>query len=534
MKAKYNFHKASSFYTYLLLVFSLGVFHYGSLAAEPITQINSGTPTTILCLGDSITEGGSKFKVYRHPLYTKLIKSAYNVKFIGPKSSVEDGIRLGHAGYSGNNAQQIHAKFNGIYKKYPADIILIHSAHNYTQEQKPIEIIIASLNSIIAKAKKINPQVTILIARGITSGKLPKYSYIPKLNQEIVLLGTKLKSARIIIVDQDKDFNWKTDTVKDKVHPNALGAEKMANKWFESLQPILKERHSLNNSPINILPDTEQQALNQADKVLTYKNLGDKNLKMHIYLPKDLKKSELRPALLFIHGGGWYVGNPAVHALQSMYFAKRVLVTATISYRLLDQKDGAKSPADCLEDARSAMRYLREHSAELHINPEKILACGGSAGGHLASALATIKADNYTHDNQQISSIPNALILLYPAFELVNGWKKGGVICRKKGINPAKFSPALLVDKNTPPTLILAGSKDPISTSKTNLAFIEKMKSYQNKANFIEYTGKGHTLFKRHKNDLHFRGTLHHMEAFLKELDYLQEILAPPIQLDHK
>ena len=92
----------------------------------------------------------------------------------------------------------------------------------------------------------------------------------------------------------------------------------------------------------------------------------------------------------------------------------------------------------------------------------------------------------------------------------------------------------MLVDKNTPPTLILAGSKDPISTSKTNLAFIEKMKSYQNKANFIEYTGKGHTLFKRHKNDLHFRGTLHHMEAFLKELDYLQEILAPPIQLDHK
>ena len=242
MKTNTDFNKIKSSYTYLLLVFSLGVFHYGSTAAEPVTQINSGTPTSILCLGDSITEGGSTFKVYRHPLYTKLIKSGYNVKFIGPKSSVEDGIRLGHAGYSGNNTQQINAKFDGIYKKYPADIILIHSAHNYTQEQEPIKKVITSLSSIIAKAKKINPQVTILIARGITSGKLPKYSYIPKLNQEITLLGKKLKSSRIIIVDQDKDFNWKTDTVRDKVHPNALGAEKMADKWFERLQIILPQQ----------------------------------------------------------------------------------------------------------------------------------------------------------------------------------------------------------------------------------------------------------------------------------------------------
>jgi lysophospholipase L1-like esterase len=98
------------------------------------------------------------------------------------------------------------------------------------------------LNSIIAKAKAMNPQVTILMARGIPSGKLPKYSYIPKLNQEISLLVQKLQSEKIILVEQDKDFNWKTDTIKDKVHPNALGAEKMATQWFESLKPILPQQ----------------------------------------------------------------------------------------------------------------------------------------------------------------------------------------------------------------------------------------------------------------------------------------------------
>ncbi|MDD7983535.1 GDSL-type esterase/lipase family protein [Lentisphaera marina] len=238
---KYKLNKIKLSYT-LLLVCSLTFLHCTSFAADSVKPIHNNTPTSILCLGDSITEGGATFKVYRHPLYKKLIKSGYNVKFIGPKSSVEDGIRLGHAGYGGKNAEQINAKFKGIYKQYPADIILIHSAHNYTQEQKPIKTVIASLKSIIASAKEVNPEVIILIARAIPSGKLPKYAYLPKLNQEITLLGKSMKSTRIIIVDQDKGFNWKTDTIKDNVHPNAFGAEKMAEKWFESLQTVLVQQ----------------------------------------------------------------------------------------------------------------------------------------------------------------------------------------------------------------------------------------------------------------------------------------------------
>ena len=93
--------------------------------------------------------------------------------------------------------------------------------------------------------------------------------------------------------------------------------------------------------------------------------------------------------------------------------------------------------------------------------------------------------------------------------------------CKAAGINPAEFSPALRVDSTTPPTLVLAGSKDNISKTKCNQAFIESMKKNGRTASFIEYIGQGHALFKRHKSNLHFRATIYYMERFLKARGYL-------------
>jgi lysophospholipase L1-like esterase len=190
--------------------------------------------TTVLCLGDSITEGGKSFSVYRYPLYKKLKEAGIAVKFIGPKSTTHDGIKLHHAGYGGHNTLSLDKSFTKIYSKYKADIILLHSAHNYKKEDA-VKSISQSLKSIIAKARKINPKVKVLLAQGITSGKLPKYSYIPVLNIKIKKLA---KSLNVICVPQSEGFNWKTDTIKDKVHPNAKGAEKMAQKWFDAIRSL--------------------------------------------------------------------------------------------------------------------------------------------------------------------------------------------------------------------------------------------------------------------------------------------------------
>jgi lysophospholipase L1-like esterase len=194
-------------------------------------------PVKILPLGDSITEGSNQIS-YR-PALAKLLKDAgYDVTFVGPKEAPA-GLR--HGGYGGKNAEQIAELYAGFHATTPADIVLIHAGHNHFAEEKPVPGILRATESMIASARQANPKVIILLAQVITSGKLPKYSYLTELNQQLAKLATKLHrpEQRVILVDQATGFDWKTDAAADLVHPNAQGAAKMAGQWFEALQPLL-------------------------------------------------------------------------------------------------------------------------------------------------------------------------------------------------------------------------------------------------------------------------------------------------------
>ncbi len=198
-------------------------------------------PVKILPIGDSITEGGGQL-CYR-PGLAKLLKDAgHDVTFVGPKEAPA-GLR--HGGYGGKNAEQIAELYTGFHAATPADIVLIHAGHNHFAEEKPVPGILLATESMIANARKANPKVTILLAQVITSGKLPKYSYLPELNQQLAKLATKLHrpDQRVILVDQATGFDWRTDAVADLVHPNAQGAARMAARWFQALMPLLPAQH---------------------------------------------------------------------------------------------------------------------------------------------------------------------------------------------------------------------------------------------------------------------------------------------------
>ena len=187
----------------------------------------------ILCLGDSITAGANSYKVYRPFLAKKLAEAGVAATFVGPNKD-RDG--LAHAGYGGSSAEKVLEAYRKFHDRIPADVILIHSGHNHTAEEKPIPGILEATKAMVAQARKDNPEVIVLLAKAITSGKLPKYSYIPELNGEIGALGKKLN---VTVVDQAEGFDWETDTIADHVHPNAAGAAKMAAKWFAALKPLL-------------------------------------------------------------------------------------------------------------------------------------------------------------------------------------------------------------------------------------------------------------------------------------------------------
>jgi len=218
------------------------------LANSPLSAQSPSLPTTrpvtIMPLGDSITEGGG-FKVYRYPLARKLSEAGYNVKFVGSKTTAAEKDSplgaLAHEGYGGKNISDILVKLKENYPQHPADILLVHCGHNQFADKGPVPGMLEKTKEIIQYARTVNPKVVVLLAQVITSGKLPKYSYIPEYNAALVKVAADLNTADspVILVNQAAGFDPAKDTIADTVHPNAQGGEKMAQKWFDALKTVL-------------------------------------------------------------------------------------------------------------------------------------------------------------------------------------------------------------------------------------------------------------------------------------------------------
>lgn len=112
---------------------------------------------------------------------------------------------------------------------------------------------------------------------------------------------------------------------------------------------------------------------------------GDTPLFLDVLRPDD-DHAPLRPAVIWIHGGGWHSGKRQPNPNRT--FAELGFVTAAISYRFSQE---AIFPAQ-IHDVKAAIRFLRGNHERFGIDPERIGAWGHSAGGHLA-ALAGVAGD---------------------------------------------------------------------------------------------------------------------------------------------
>ena len=423
---------------------------------------------TIMGMGDSITEGGDYFTCYLYPLWEKLFTAGYQFDFIGPR---ESKCRIGtikHCGFGGKNVEFLESKIDSLYRLYPADIILLHAGHNHCVEEKPIPGIIAAYKSIINKIQVINPNVRILVAQVIPSGKLPKYSYIPELNKRIKEMVSELNSEGVYLVNQAENFDWQKYTVHDKVHPNITGGEKMAAVWFEALKKVL------------VPPE-----MAFTPEIVRYKTLKNGEfLTLHIFRPQNVKQGEKSPAIVYFFGGGWKFGTPIQFYRECAYYASKGMVDVSVDYRIeyLHQS----TLFDSFEDAKDAMRWLRSHASTYQIDPEKIAAAGGSAGGHLTAALGTIG-----NTPSSLEYRPDLLVLYYPIVD--NG--PGGYCSPVTEKRYKEISPLHNVKKNTPPTIFMVGTKDCFVSVKTAEAFRDKLLQSDVECELHLFENAGHPIF---------------------------------------
>ena len=220
-----------------------------------------------------------------------------------------------------------------------------------------------------------------------------------------------------------------------------------------------------------------------------YKTLGDTELKILVCKPDGLKAGDKRPAILWIHGGGWVSGAPEIFIPQMKYFASRGVVSFSVQYRLykgfsyinnkeLSAEENAKlkaaklkkyntdpadpSIADIVQDCEGAMMYIRKNAKQYGVDPQKITSIGDSSGSHLAASLGTLARDE---------ACSNAVVACSSISDLTTGFgpdyikRSKGLEDKKMEDDPDRLKRAKAVSPifnivNGPSILVLAGGND--------------------------------------------------------------------------
>lgn len=190
-------------------------------------------------------------------------------------------------------------------------------------------------------------------------------------------------------------------------------------------------------------------------EAILYKTVEAEPLHLYVSRPSDWKNGKPRAAVVLFHGGGWVGGSPGSFNTQAERIAKGGAVAITVQYRLVPKK--SKTPPEiCVEDAKSAMRWVRAHAGEFNIDPNRIAAGGGSAGGYMAAYTAVLDGWDDPQDDLKVSPKPDALVLFNPVLDT----SENGYANDRFNGEADKRTPFLADAKAWPPTLVQSGEKD--------------------------------------------------------------------------
>ena len=261
-----------------------------------------------------------------------------------------------------------------------------------------------------------------------------------------------------------------------------------------------------------------------------YKTVDDVELRTWIYEPPFHKPTDSRPAAVFFFGGGWKSGSPAQFESHCRNLALRGMVAMTVEYRVRNRH--GTLAVDCISDAKSAIRWVRQHAGRLGVDHERILAGGGSAGGHLAACTGTLKEFDEPGEDQSISSTPNAMALFNPALVIAPyegrapfDHERMYAMPERVGVDPVRASPVHHVHPDVPPTIIFHGKGDDTVAYFTAEMFTSAMRKAGNRCVLSGFEGENHGFFNLGRGDgSAYTRTMDELDDFLVSLGYLEKI----------
>jgi len=246
-----------------------------------------------------------------------------------------------------------------------------------------------------------------------------------------------------------------------------------------------------------------EELLASAQKI-PYKQTPQEEMCLYLLRPEGSVGAPL-PAVVYFTGGGWEHGLPTGMIGNAAWFRDHGVIGISADYRVKSRH--GTTPVECVQDAKSAVRYVRAHASALGVDPARIIACGGSAGGHIAAATVLDGHDEPGEDTS-ISSKANALLLHNPV--LGAGFQEHFFMAHPD------LSPIGGVRPGWPPTIVSCGTADDTTPYPVAKRFVAAMKAAGNACELITVEGGGHSCDWPVTNP-HFLPTMTRMAAFLGE-----------------
>lgn len=264
----------------------------------------------------------------------------------------------------------------------------------------------------------------------------------------------------------------------------------------------------------------QRTAIEGADSRI-YKSIDGNDLRLHVFQPKAPANGAKQAAIVFFFGGGWMAGTVEQFVPQARYLATRGMVAIVADYRVLCRQNS--TPFDSVIDGMDAIRYIRSHAGDWNIDPNRIAASGGSAGGHVA--LSTAVLPYRQPSTSAVSFRPNALVLFNPAIDLmspsisqfISQYHGDDIESRISEISPFQHQPSTL------PTLIMNGEEDTMTLLAIAKDYCGHATDIGYSCTVIGYPKASHGFFNPEvENGRWFGPTLQEMDKFLTSIGYLK------------
>ncbi len=244
------------------------------------------------------------------------------------------------------------------------------------------------------------------------------------------------------------------------------------------------------------------------ERGIVFAEVDGTRLRLDVYRnAADEAGGEPRPAVIQVHGGGWFAGSRYEQGIPLLNHLAQVGWTGfNIDYRLSPE---ATFP-DQIVDVKRAIAWVRENAEELRIDPEMICITGGSAGGHLtALAGLTENAPEYQPGFESADTSLAAVVPFYGIYDLTNasGFYYAGmrdwvleqvVFKRPYSADPELFrsaSPSFRVHADAPPFLVIHGERDTLVPVRDARDFVDRLRAVSERpVRYIELPAAEHAF----------------------------------------